>query len=105
MFILNQTATYYNTARVDRFGKIAFSGAGIVLKARYDIKDGTYKDSRGQDIENLVNIHTEYNENIRVGGAFLLSNGLTYIVEVRTHTADRNGKFVKTWARVKEKSI
>jgi hypothetical protein len=44
----------------------------------------------------------DYNENVKEGVFFKLSNNLTYIVIERYHTADLNGRFFKTYCKLKE---
>lgn len=102
---LNQTATLYSTLRQTDYGKLVVDSVPVTVDCRYTLTDGTFRDQRGMDVENLVDLHMDYNETVKQGSLFVLSDGLTYIVENRTHTTDLNGGFFMTYCQLKEHYI
>lgn len=101
-FVFNQTAKFYQTAVNDRFGRPQINGIPEIKRCRYNLASETFRDQRGKDVQNIVGLHTYYDNNIREGSCFILSNNLAYSVEAKYHTPDRNGNLVKTYCELKQ---
>lgn len=101
---LNQITNYYINSRQGSRGQLTRSLVKENIPCRFSLSTGTFRDSRGQDIEYTAQIHLNALSEVKKGGCFEIDNRF-YLVLDCFDTVDLNGNPFKLYCPLKEYSV